>query len=73
MKKVGLQCIVDLFELHPFVKEHFRSLLVHYNEVESELFLRDLMSSVGVNTRLIMVTLTMKMASTICWRSTLGL
>jgi len=30
LQSVGVQCVVDLFELHPFVKEHFRSILSNY-------------------------------------------
>ena len=33
LQKVGVQCIVDLFELHPFVKEHFRGILVKHSKV----------------------------------------
>ena len=33
LQKVGLQCIVDLFELHPFVKEHFQKVLSDHDKV----------------------------------------
>ena len=33
LQRVGVQCIVDLFELHPFVKEHFRGILVNQSKV----------------------------------------
>ena len=34
LQRVGVQCIVDLFELHPFVKDHFRSILVQFSKVD---------------------------------------
>ena len=33
LQKVGVQCIVDIFELHPFIKEHFLGLLLKNNKV----------------------------------------
>ena len=33
LQKVGVQCIVDIFELHPFMKEHFLGLLLKNNKV----------------------------------------
>jgi len=36
LQKVGVQCIVDLFELHPFVREHFKEILVHYGKLDPE-------------------------------------
>ena len=33
LKKVGVLCIADVFELHPFMKDHFLDLIVRYNEV----------------------------------------
>jgi hemoglobin-like flavoprotein len=36
LQKVGVQCIVDLFELHPFVREHFKEILVHYGKVDPD-------------------------------------
>ena len=35
LQKVGVLCIADVFELHPFVKDHFLGLLVKYNQVTS--------------------------------------
>ena len=35
LQKVGVQCIVDLFELHPFVKEHFKEVLVKHSKVDN--------------------------------------
>jgi len=36
LQRVGVQCIVDLFELHPFVKDHFRSILVQFSKADPE-------------------------------------
>jgi len=36
LQKVGVQCIVDLFELHPFVREHFKEILVHYGKLDPD-------------------------------------
>ena len=37
LQKVGVQCIVDLFELHPFVKEHFKEVLVKHSKVDNSI------------------------------------
>jgi len=36
LQKVGVQCIVDLFELHPFVREHFKEILIQYGKTDPE-------------------------------------
>jgi len=36
LQKVGVQCIVDLFELHPFVREHFKEILVQYGKLDPD-------------------------------------
>merc|ERR1719228_1447181 len=36
LQKVGVQCIVDLFELHPFVREHFTQIILNYGGLDPE-------------------------------------